>query len=296
MLNLNQVRCFIAVATELSFRRAAESLHMSQPPLTRQIQLLEQHLNILLFNRDKRNVTLTTAGKAFYQEALELMEHIHQIEQYTKRVASGEVGSVAVGFVANAFYQFLPALLSLLKEKFPFINISLQQSTTFQQVESVINHQIDLGIVRVVPDNAALDSALCVDETFVAAVPRHHPLAMRKNLPLADFDNQPVIMYSVAWKPIYDLLTQAFQAEGAKPNYVQYESNTVNILSLVNVGFGTAIVPESASTFKFDNVVYIPLASMAKLSNRMYFIWRKDNENEAFHLVKKAVLQHIAEK
>lgn len=294
MLNLNQVRCFIAVATELSFRRAARSLHMSQPPLTRQIQLLEQHLETILLNRDKRSVTLTAAGKAFYQEALELIEHIHQIEQYTKRVASGEVGSVTIGFVANAFYHFLPELLSLLKEAFPFINISLQQSNTFQQVEAVINHQIDLGIVRVVPDNDALESVLCVDETFVAAVPRQHPLATREFLELKDFDNQPAIMYSVAWKPIYDLLTHAFDVEQVKPNYVQYESNTVNILSLVNVGFGLALVPQSAATFKFDNVKYIPLETTQDLSNHLYIIYRKDNENEAFHLVKRMILQYIA--
>ena len=276
MLNLNQVRCFIAVATELSFRRAAQSLHMSQPPLTRQIQLLEQHLETILLNRDKRSVTLTAAGKAFYQEALELIEHIHRIEQYTKRVASGEVGSVTIGFVANAFYHFLPELLSLLKEAFPFINISLQQSNTFQQVEAVINHQIDLGIVRVVPDNDALESAT------------------REFLQLKDFDNQPAIMYSVAWKPIYDLLTHAFDVEQVKPNYVQYESNTVNILSLVNVGFGLALVPQSAATFKFDNVKYIPLDTTQDLSNHLYIIYRKDNENEAFHLVKRMILQYIA--
>lgn len=293
MLNLNQVRCFIAVATELSFRRAAHSLHMSQPPLTRQIQLLEQYLDTILLIRDKRSVTLTAAGKAFYQEALELIEHIHRIEQYTRRVASGEVGSVTIGFVANAFYHFLPPILSILKDEFPFINISLQQSTTFQQVEAVINHQIDLGIIRVVPDNDALDSTLCVDETFVAAVPRQHPLASRASLRLKDFDNQSTIMYSVAWKPFYDLLTHAFEVEQVKPEYVQYESNTVNILSLVNVGFGLAVVPQSASAFKLDNVKYIPLETEQNLSNHMYIIHRKDNDNEAFNLIKKTLFQHI---
>ncbi|WLI77105.1 LysR family transcriptional regulator [Kosakonia sp. H02] len=290
MLNINQVRCFIAVATELSFRRAAQSLNMSQPPLTRQIQLLEQHLNITLLNRDKRSVTLTTAGKAFFQEASELMKHIHQIEQYTRRIASGEVGSVAIGFVPNAFYQFLPHLLVRLRDAFPFIHISLQQTNTFQQVEAVINRQIDLGIVRIIPENNALESALCIDETFVAAVPRQHALATRETLQLEDFDNQPVVMYSISWKPFFDLLTHAFDAAGARPDYVQYESNTVNILSLVNVGLGAAVVPQSATTFKFDNVVYLPLKTPQRLANRMYFIWRKDNENEAFHLVKQCIM------
>lgn len=293
MLNMNQVRCFIAVATELSFRRAAKSLNMSQPPLTRQIQLLEHHLNITLLNRDKRTVALTIAGKAFYHEALGLMKHIHDIEQYTRRVASGEVGTVSIGFVPNAFYKFLPELLAILKEQFPFINISLQQVDTFQQVESIINHQIDIGIVRIIPENSALESKLCIEETFLAAIPRTHPLAEKKKLALKDFDNQSVIMYSISWKPFYDLLTHAFENEDTKPNYVQFEANTMNILSLVNAGFGAALVPESASTFKFDNVVYIPLSTTQNLSNKMYFTWRKDNENEAFHLIKDVIMTHI---
>lgn len=293
MLNMNQVRCFIAVATELSFRRAAKSLNMSQPPLTRQIQLLEHHLNITLLNRDKRTVALTIAGKAFYHEALGLMKHIHDIEQYTRRVASGEVGTVSIGFVPNAFYKFLPELLAILKEQFPFINISLQQVDTFQQVESIINHQIDIGIVRIIPENSALESKLCIEETFLAAIPRTHALAERKTLQLKDFYNQQVIMYSISWKPFYDLLTHAFENEDTKPNYVQYEANTMNILSLVNAGFGAALVPESASTFKFDNVVYIPLSTTQNLCNKMYFTWRKDNENEAFHLIKDVIMAHI---
>lgn len=293
MLNMNQVRCFIAVATELSFRRAAKSLNMSQPPLTRQIQLLEHHLNITLLNRDKRTVALTIAGKAFYHEALGLMKHIHDIEQYTRRVASGEVGTVSIGFVPNAFYKFLPELLAILKEQFPFINISLQQVDTFQQVESIINHQIDIGIVRIIPENSALESKLCIEETFLAAIPRSHPLAEKKTVKLKDFDNQQVIMYSISWKPFYDLLTHAFENEDTKPNYVQFEANTMNILSLVNAGFGAALVPESASTFKFDNVVYIPLSTTQNLSNKMYFTWRKDNENEAFQLIKNVIMTHI---
>lgn len=293
MLNMNQVRCFIAVATELSFRRAAKSLNMSQPPLTRQIQLLEHHLNITLLNRDKRTVALTIAGKAFYHEALGLMKHIHDIEQYTRRVASGEVGTVSIGFVPNAFYKFLPELLAILKEQFPFINISLQQVDTFQQVESIINHQIDIGVVRIIPENSALESKLCIEETFLAAIPRTHPLASKKILALKDFDNQSVIMYSISWKPFYDLLTHAFENEDTKPNYVQFEANTMNILSLVNAGFGAALVPESASNFKFDNVVYIPLSTTQNLANKMYFTWRKDNENEAFHLIKDVIMTHI---
>lgn len=97
-------------------------------------------------------------------------------------------------------------------------------------------------------------------------------------------------MYSVSWKPFYDLLTQAFDRADIKPNYVLYESSTVNILSLVNVDFGVALVPRSASTFKLDNVVYRELISDDPLDNILYFIWRKDNNNEAFRLILPKIL------
>ncbi len=290
MFNLNQVRCFVAVATELSFRRAAHSLNMTQPPLTRQIQLLEYQLNVTLIQRSTRAVSLTTAGKAFFHEAKSLLEHIHQVEQFTKKMANGEQGSVAIGFVPNAFYSYLPRILAMLKREYPYIHISLQQLPTFQQIESVYTHQLDLGISRIVPDRPNMEGRLCIKEPFIVALPKHHPLAAKGELCLEDFENQSVIMYSVDWKPFYDLLTQAFSRANIKPDYVQYESSTLNILSLVNVDFGMALVPRSASTYGLENVVYRDLNSPYPLNNTLYFIWRKDNDNQAFHLILEKIL------
>lgn len=158
MLNMNQLRCFVTVATELSFRRAAYMLNMSQPPLTRQIQLLEYQLNVKLFDRSTRSVSLTAAGKIFYREATKLLEHIHQVEQVTKRISYGEEGSVSLGFVANAFYQFLPRTLAMLRNEYPFIKISQHQLSTYELIESVYSQQTDLGISRIVPARSNIES------------------------------------------------------------------------------------------------------------------------------------------
>jgi len=294
MLNVNQLRCFVAVATELNFRRAAISLNMSQPPLTRQIQLLEFQLNVKLIDRSTRSVSLTSAGKAFYREARKLLEHIHQVEQFTNKMANGEEGSVSLGFVANAFYQFLPRTLAMLKKEYPFIKISLHQLSTYELIESVYMQQNDLGISRVVPTRANIDSRICINEPFIVALPKNHQLASQNVIRLEDIDNQSFIMYSASWKPFYDLLTEAFYTANVKPNFVLYESSTVNILSLVNVNFGMALVPQSAATFKLDNVVYRQLDPINLLHNILYFIWRRDNSNEAFkHILSKILAQSL---
>ncbi|WP_213992109.1 LysR family transcriptional regulator [Sodalis sp. dw_96] len=294
MLNMNQLRCFVTVATELNFRRAAHTLNMSQPPLTRQIQLLEYQLNVKLIDRSTRSVSLTAAGKIFYREASKLLEHIHQVEQITKRIANGEEGSVSLGFVANAFYQYLPRTLAMLRDEHPYIKISLLQLSTYDLLESVYSQQTDLGISRIVPTRSIIESHVCIHEPFIAALPKDHPLTSHSKIRLEDLENQSVIMYSVSWKPFYDLLTQAFDRADVKPNYVLYESSTVNILSLVNVNFGVALVPQSASTFKLDNVVYRELDCGYPLDNILYFIWRRDNNNEAFHMILQKILAQDA--
>lgn len=293
MMSINQLKCFIAVATELNFRRAATSLNMSQPPLTRQIQLLEYQLNVKLIDRSTRSVSLTAAGKSFYREASKLLEHIHQVEQFTKKMANGEHGSVSLGFVANAYYQLVPQILSRLKENFPFIKISQQQLPTFELIESVYMQKLDLGISRIIPNHNNIESLCCLSEPFIAALPGQHPLARQQSVRLQDLDNQAMIMYSIAWKPFYDLLTRTIGNAGVKPNYVMYEANTINIQSLVNAGLGIALIPQSASVFKLDNVTYLPLESQPELTNDLYYIWRKDNNNEAFKLILQTLIDDL---
>lgn len=285
MMSINQLKCFVAVATELNFRRAAHSLNMSQPPLTRQIQLLEYQLNVKLIDRSTRSVALTTAGKSFYREASKLLEHIHQVEQFTKKMANGEQGSVSLGFVANAYYQLVPEILSRLKKDFPFIKVSQQQLPTYELIESVYMQQLDLGISRIIPNHSNIESLRCLSEPFIAAVPSQHQLAAQASIRLQHLDNQPMIMYSIAWKPFYDLLTRTLDKANVKPNYVMYEGSTVNIQSLVNAGLGIALIPQSAATFKLDNIIYLPVEDAHELRNDLYYIWRKDNNNEAFKLI-----------
>ena len=148
MFELAQLRCFATVATELNFRRAAERLNMTQPPLSRQIQLLEHALGVALFTRSTRSVVLTAAGRAFFIEAQHLLERAEQAAVAAKRFAQGDIGSVSISFVGSAVYEFLPKVLAEARLNQPQVKIALSEMNTAQQHEALRARRIDLGIVR----------------------------------------------------------------------------------------------------------------------------------------------------
>lgn len=148
MFELAQLRCFTTVATELNFRRAAERLNMTQPPLSRQIQLLEHHLGVELFTRSTRSVALTAAGRAFFIEAQNLLQQAQQAAEAAKRFAKGDIGSVTISFVGSAVYEFLPKVIAEARLKQPQVKIVLAEMNTYQQHEALRARRIDLGIVR----------------------------------------------------------------------------------------------------------------------------------------------------
>ena len=148
MFELTQLRCFTTVATELNFRRAAERLNMTQPPLSRQIQLLEHHLGVELFTRTTRSVALTAAGRAFFIEAQNLLERAQQAAITARRFAEGDIGSVNISFVGSAVYEFLPKVIAEARLKQPQVKIDLTEMNTYQQHEALRAWRIDLGIAR----------------------------------------------------------------------------------------------------------------------------------------------------
>lgn len=283
MFELAQLRCFTTVATELNFRRAAERLHMTQPPLSRQIQLLEHSLGVALFTRSTRSVALTAAGRAFFIEAQALLEQAQSAALSARRVAQGEIGAVAIGFVASAVYEFLPRVIAQAQSERPGVDITLLEMTTFDQLEALRSRRIDLGIVRAPMAQQGFASECLLREPFLLAVPRQHPLASQDSLTIAALDRQPFIMYAhAAWQPFNELLTGMFRSAGVMPDYVQYLGSTLTILALVNAGLGLALVPRSAACIRFDELLFHPIALTAGIQSELHLVWRDDNDNPAF--------------
>ncbi|EBF2917756.1 LysR family transcriptional regulator [Salmonella enterica] len=286
MFELSQLRFFLAVATELNFSRAAKRLNMTQPPLSRQIQLLEHQLGVELFDRTTRSVVLTAAGRRFFIEAQDLLQRAYVAMLNAQKMSQGNIGSVNISFVASAVYAFLPMVVARGKERYPHIDISLKEMTTGEQFEALRLRQSDIGLVRAPSALTGVSSEILVSEPFVLAVPRQHELATLSDITIAHLDKQPFIMYALsAWQPFYELLTGMFRSNNIQPDYVQYIGSTLTILSLVNAGMGMAFVPESAARILFDNIVYRHITLPAGIESLLYLAWRDDNDNPAFKVM-----------
>jgi DNA-binding transcriptional LysR family regulator len=290
MFELAQLRCFTTVATELNFRRAAERLNMTQPPLSRQIQLLEHHLGVALFTRSTRSVALTAAGRAFFIEAQNLLERAQQAAVSAKRFAEGDIGTVSISFVGSAVYEFLPKVIAEARLKQPHVKISLSEMNTYQQHEALRARRIDLGIVRAPLLEPGYETECLVREPFVLAVPTSHPLASAPSVTVADLDQQPFLMYShSAYPPFNELLTGMLRSARVAPQYVQWLGSSLTILALVNAGMGLALVPRCATSVVFKDVVFRSIDLGEGVQSELHLIWGADNDNPAFTMLLEAI-------
>ncbi|MEQ7922128.1 LysR substrate-binding domain-containing protein [Xanthomonas sp. WHRI 1810A] len=290
MFELAQLRCFTTVATELNFRRAAERLNMTQPPLSRQIQLLEHHLGVALFTRSTRSVALTAAGRAFFVEAQNLLERAQQAAVSAKRFAEGDIGTVSISFVGSAVYEFLPKVIAEARLKQPHVKISLSEMNTYQQHEALRARRIDLGIARAPLLEPGYDTECLVREPFVLAVPSSHPLASAPSVTVADLDQQPFLMYShSAYPPFNELLTGMLRSARVAPQYVQWLGSSLTILALVNAGMGLALVPRCATSVVFKDVVFRDIDLGEGVQSELHLIWGANNDNPAFAMLLDAI-------
>jgi DNA-binding transcriptional LysR family regulator len=208
-ITLDQVRCFIAVAEELHFGRAAERLSMTQPPLSRQIQKLEKSVGAQLLERDNRRVELTGAGAAFLDEAYRLLNLVEGAGDLARRVDAGAAGVVRLGFTAVSAISILGPLLRRLTAVLPDVEVLLSERVTLAQVDGIRRGELDIGLARPPFDTALLQSRVVLREPLMAVVPVDHPLAaLDRPLTPQDFEGQPVIGYDPQQSRYFHRLTR----------------------------------------------------------------------------------------
>ena len=267
---------------------------MTQPPVTRQIQLLEHQIGVLLFERTKRSVRLTPAGRAFLPEAEDLLQRAQMAASVARRVARGDAGSVAVGFVAGASYGLLPRIVMAARTQLPDIDLILKEMNTFEELEAVASKRIDVGIIRPIMDRREYEAQCVVSEPFVLAMPSHHPLGKKRNLTMQTLEGESLIMYSPSdWQPFYELLAGAFRSAGVTPKYIQYLGSTQTILALVKSGMGVALVPQSACVLYFGNVTYKSIKLDPGVRAELHLVWRKENDNPAFLALRDLIFREM---
>ncbi|QIZ37617.1 LysR family transcriptional regulator [Saccharopolyspora sp. ASAGF58] len=291
MFTFSQLESFVAVAETLHFGRAAERLSMTQPPLTRRIQLLERELGVELFDRAGRTVRLTAAGRAFLADARRILGLSTQAALAVRRVPTGEVGTVALGFTASAAHSVLDAVVEAIHSHLPGVDLVLRERVSSTQLEELRSGELNLALVRP-PVPVGLSGHLLHREALLAAVPAGHQLAdPARALHLHDLDGQPFVMYSpTEARYFHEVLVGVFRGAGIAPRYVHHLSQVHTILALVRAGLGLALVPQAATALGLDGVVLRPVEGIAGEPVELVAVWRANDENPALHAVRDIVI------
>ena len=260
-MELRHLRYFVAVASEMSFSRAAEKLHIAQPPLSRQIRQLEDELGAELFDRKARPLKLTRAGQFFQGQAQLALDRLAEARKATLRIAHGKRSWFGIGFVPSTLYGALPDILRRFRETQPEVEVGLLELTTVQQIEALKAGRIDVGFGRMRFDDDRITAEVVRTEPLVAALSSEDPLARSKRLSLEQLAPQPLLVFPAQPRPSFaDQVIAAFQARELRPN-VAFEANELQTaIGLVVAGMGYTLVPRSVQGLHRDGVVYVPLA------------------------------------
>ncbi len=285
-MDLRQLRQFVAVAEERSFRRAAERLHVSQPPLSVAMQRLEADVGAQLLDRDRHGVRLTPAGEAFLQEARRTLVHAQLSVEIAQRAASGKLGTLRLSFVPSAGLAVVPRLLREFRKSHPDVKLILDGDTTVQQMEALAQGAADVGIV--VPplhESRGLRVTVFCHEDLVLAVPAAHPLAGAPRVQLKDLANEDFVGFPIKEGPGFEsAVMTACQDSGFIPRFVQTASQMQAILALVAGGLGVALVPQAMRAVAMENVNYVPVRKRsAAVRYALGLAYNPANANPALH-------------
>lgn len=258
MFDLHHLKQFLVVAEELHFSRAAQRLNIAQPPLSQAIKRLEERMGVVLFERIKRNVSLTPAGNMLLIEARRLLASAERTQEMVRQSVQGADGRIAIGFVSAALYKVLPTALKQLKKLFPRADIKLEELTTNAQVAGVKQGAIDIGICHPpVADKQDLTVSVISSDPLMAALPLDHPLAKHDRVDFNALIKTPLILFPEAQGPnLYAAIVRACHQCGGELNIAAHAPRIHTQLSLVSGGVGVGLVPESAKTIRVDGVCY----------------------------------------
>ena len=266
-MELRQLRYFIAIAEEGNFSRAAERLHVSQPPLSTQIKSLESELGVKLFERTNRGVSLTAAGSVFFEETRMVLARLDHAKSKAVRADRGDVGMLSVGFVSIADYGILPPALKQFRARFPLVEVQLHELTTDAQIRELRAARLDLGIALAPVDEPDLEFERLLREDLVLAAPARHPATKGAGaVDLRTLAKEDFIVPPRGVGPgLYDLIISHCRSSGFTPRITQHARQMQTVISLVSSGMGVALVPSSVRNLRRTGVQYQRLRGKAAL-------------------------------
>lgn len=259
-MELRQLRYFLAVARTMNFTRAAEEMHIAQPPLSRQISNLEDELGVRLIDREARPMRLTSSGSFFQERALEIVARIDRLKLETVSHGRGGRQTMRIGFEVSTLYGHLPAVIRHIRAMNPHLDIDLREMTTHDQVEAVRNGTIDVGVGRGLIPDPGVEQTVIRQEPLMVALSAGHPLAASPTLKLRDLEGETLIVYEEHGAgrrggPVARLIERA----GFVPAKRADIQDVLAALGLVAADAGVCIVPSVVERMRSSDVCYRPL-------------------------------------
>lgn len=294
LLELRHLRYFVAVAEELHFGRAAQRLGMAQPPLSQQIQRLEQIVGTQLFERTSRRVQLTDAGRALLPDARRLLAGAEAALLGARRAGRGEQGELRVAFAATVMFLALPEIIRAFRDRYPGVHLDLREMPTGPQLAGIKAGEIDIGFVREPGPDPELEIVTVMREPLRIAVPKGHPLASRATIAVRHLADEPFVLFPEELAPgLHAQVMALCRAAGFTPRVVEESRELYTSVSLVEAGIGVSILPASVEKLGWRGVRYRAIPS-ASAETRIAAAWRKDRGRPVVEAFMGVVQEKVA--
>ena len=270
-MELRHLRYFIAVAEELNFTRAAERLHLGQPPLSQAIQALEADVGAQLFERTRRWVRMTEAGRLFLADARNILTLSEQAADTARRAQRGELGELRIGFTfSTPLTPLFATVINRYRQQFPAVSLRLHEMATLPQLAALDARTLDLGFVR--PPDALLPAAVRLSalrqDRLMAVLPAASSLARRKSIDIAELKDLPFVMYPAgAGTGIYPQIFRLCREAGFVPRIGQVAGEASTIIGLVAAGCGVSVLPASFDRIRMDGAIYRPITGKSAVTS-----------------------------
>lgn len=285
-MELRHLRYFIAVAEELHFGRAAERLGISQPPLSQQIQALEEEIGARLFERTNRRVELTDAGRLFLDESRQVLAQVDKAVLLARRAHLGELGELKIGFTSSApFTSTIPSSIHAFRKAYPDVHLDLQEMSSRQVLKALLEESLQVGVIRPLALPDAVHWVELFREPLVAVLRADHPLAAgsEDGLAIAALAEEPFVFFPRSYGTgLYDQVIALTRQAGFSPRIAQEASEVMTIIGLVSAGLGVSILPASFRRTRVDGVVYRTLSDPE--ATTAVWLVRRQNEGSPLAL------------
>ncbi len=276
-MDVRRLKYFLVTAEERSISRAAEKLHITQPPLTRYIQSLEEELGVQLFTRTSTGVELTQAGTALVSHAHNISAHVELATEQIRRVATGQAGRIDIGVFGSAMLDIVPRILSSFTASHPDVRIVLHNAPKERQIGALHQGRIHIAFDRYMPESPELAAELVCRESLWVAIHPGNPLAGKNSIRLPDLCGEPLI--GEQDQSVFIACQPLFHQHAFEPLVTQKAADMIAAVIMVSGGFGSALVPESLLSLQLPNIIYRPLISEVDCLIDLHCVYRRDDRS-----------------